>query len=248
MFQQVHIMVKFFIVIFCLLLASCASLIPKPHEMPAPDKIYIHQDPRVGDYAVYLVKSAKLTHRYEVVEVNPQDVVVRYRMNYIDPDYKQFAPKEWYYRKITLHGDVLKAWAVTDDGQVLTTPVAKTGEIGSLEHLSKIDKKVRRPIVVKKEAFNVDAINSFIYRSDVGLVSVNSSCMEYYSDQVPFKILKREFLNTSDVGAFLTTVQYLQVIGEVYLTENYMKLYNKATQGDMKYQSIIELVDYGYGR
>ena len=231
-----------------LFLTSCASMIPKPYEMAAPDRLFIHDNAKAGDYAVYLVGDAGITHRYEVYERTDSSITVRYRMNYLDPDYKDLSPKEWYYRQINNDGKVLKAWAVTDAGERFPTPVAQQNAIGSLEHLTKIDKKPKQPLETNAGAFKVDNINAYIYRTDAGLVSTNSSCMEYYSEKIPFKVLKREMLHTADVGAFLKTLEYIKVIGEAYLNDSYMKLYNKATEGEMKYQSTFELMEYGFGK
>jgi hypothetical protein len=216
--------------------------------MPSPDIIFIHDDPHVGDYAVYYIKESNITNRFEVYAVTDKAIDVRYRMNYLDPGYKDLAPKEWYYRQIDHDGKVLKAWAETDAGQTFATPVAKAGMIGSLEYLTKLDKKVAKPFNTKGESLEVDAINTYIYRTDVGLISTNSSCLEYYSDVVPFRVLRREMLHTANVGGFLKATEYINAVGTVYLTDNYMSLYNTATKGDMKYQSTVELIEYGFAR
>lgn len=104
------------------------------------------------------------------------------------------------------------------------------------------------PLRTQAGRFKVDNLNTYIYRTDAGLISTNSSCLEYYSDNVPFRVLKREMLHSADVGAFLKTVEYIKALGEAYLTEDYMKLYNKATEGKMKYQSTFELMEYGFAK
>jgi len=238
----------FHLIIMCLFLGACASLITKPHEIPSPDRLFIHKNPGVGDYAVYFIKAGNFTHRYEVHEINGDLITVRYRMRYLDPDYKNLSPKEWYYRQVNLDGQVLKAWAETDTGERFSTPVARSGLIGSFEHLTKVDKLPEKPVVTKAGIFKVNNINAYIYRTDVGLISTNSSCMEYYSDDIPFRILKREMLHTADVGGFLKSMEYIKTLGESYLTENYLALYNRATQEDMGYQSTIVLMEYGYAK
>lgn len=235
------------IILLLLSLSSCASWIPKPHEMPSPDIIFIHKNPSVGDYAVYQSKGS-VAHRYEVYKINGNHITVRYRVTNLDPDYKEFSRKEWYYRQINRGGQVIKAWAQTDAGEYFNTAVARSGSVGSLEHLTKINGIHKKPVKTRAGTFKVDGINTYIYRLDAGLVSTNSSCMEYYSNEVPFRSLKREMVHSADVGAFLKTTEYIKVIGDIYLTEDYLKLYNKATEGDMKYQSTMELIEYGFAK
>jgi len=238
------------ILISLFILTSCASLIPKPHEMPSPAFVFIHDNPKAGDFASYGEKNSSmgLIHHYEVYQVSDDAITIRYQVRYTNPNYKELAPKEWYYRLIDRDGMVKKAWAKTDSGEVFTTPVAKPDTLGSFEHLTAIKLDTNKPIKITAGQFNVDAINSYIYRTDLGLLSTNSSCLEYYSNQVPFRSLKREMLHTSDVGALLKTTEYLQTAGDFYLTENYMKLYNQATKKDIDYQNTMELLEYGYAK
>lgn len=245
------------LIIALMFLGGCVSLIPKPYEMPSPDRLFIHNNPSVGDYAVYAATGAgmKIVHRYEVYGTTDTHVTVRYRMNYLDPGYKDLAPKEWYYRQINLDGQVLKAWAETDSGEYFNTPVAAPDSIGSLEYLTKIDQKLRNPLAIKAGQFEVDNINGYIYRVDAGLVNTNSSCLEYYSNDVPFRVLKREMVHSADVGAFLKSMESIKAAGELYFAGNYLtqynkalKLYDKTTQNRMEYQSTVELVEYGYAK
>ena len=233
-----------------LMLVSCASLVTKPHEMPSPDVIFIHKNPKVGDFASYGEKNSTLglSHHYEVYDVKADIITIRYQMRYSNPDYSDSAPKEWYYRNINHNGKVLRAWAKTDSGKVFTTPIAKAGSIGSIEHMIPIQKNTKQSIQVKAGKFKVDAINNYIYRTDVGLLSTNSTCLEFYSEEIPFKVIKREMLHTADVGALLTAADYMKTAGKFYLSHNYMDIYNQVTKRDISYQNTMELLEYGFAK
>jgi len=248
--MEIKVHKLFALPIVLLVLTSCASLIPKPHEMPSTDVIFIHKNPKVGDFASYGEKNSSLglSHHYEVYDVKPDIITIRYQMRYSNPDYSDSAPKEWYYRNINRDGKVLKAWAKTDEGEVFTTPIAKSGSIGSIEHMTAIQENTEQAIKVKAGQFKVDAINNYIYRTDLGLLSTNSSCLEYYSDDIPFRVIKREMLHTSDVGALLTTAEYMKTAGKFYLNNNYLDVYNQVTKRDISYQNTMELLGYGFAR
>lgn len=229
---------------------SCSFLIPKPHEMPATDVIFIHDNPRVGDYAIRGEKSSAIgmVTRYEVSEVTDTDVTMRYNVKFLHPDFADISKNNWFYRKLDNNGKVLKAWVITENGESFPSPVAKTNEIGSFERLTTVELETEKPVKTKAGNFKINAISNYIYRADVGLLSTEASCLEYHSKDVPFLIVKREMLSTVDIGAFMTTLEYMKTAGDFYQTQNYMNIYNKATEGNMDSQITMELMEYGFGK
>ena len=103
-------------------------------------------------------------------------------------------------------------------------------------------------IKTKAGKLNISAINNYIYRADAGLLSIEATCLEYHSKDVPFLTVKQEMLSTVDVGGFLTTLEYMKTAGEFYQTQDYMKIYNKATEGNMDSQMTMELLEYGFAK
>jgi len=238
------------IILSLLFLPSCSWLIPKPNEMPVPATIFIHDNPQEGDFAIHGEKTSTLGLQtyYEVYQVNGDDITIRNQKKYTNPEYQDISPKFWSYQLIDCQGNVKKAWMETENGEILPTPVAKPNAIGSYENLTAIQLSSHKPMKTLAGNIEVDAANSYIYRADVGLISVKASTLEYYSDKIPFKIIKREILSTTDVGALLRTAEYLQTAGEFYLTEDYLKIYNQVTRKDIDGQITMELIDYGFAK
>ena len=241
---------KISLLFIVLITTSCSFLIPKPHEMPAPNIIFIHDNPKVGDYAIHGERYSYLgmLMRYEVSEVTDTDVTMRYNVRFTNPDYAEISKDNWFYRKLDRNGKVLKAWLKTGNGESFPSPVAKTNERGSLEHLTTVKVETEQPLNTKAGKFKINTISNYIYRADAGLLSTESSCLEYHSKEVPFLAVKRDLLSTVDVGAFLTTLDYMKTAGEFYQTQNYMNVYNKATEGNMDSQITMELLEYGFGK
>ncbi len=238
------------ILLSLLLLSSCSWLIPKPNEMPVLATIFIHDNPKTGDFAIHGEKTSTLGLQiyYEVYEINGDAITIRNQKKFTNPEFQDISPKSWAYQVIDRQGNVKKAWMTAENGEILPTPVAKPNAIGSHENLTAIQLSSHKPIKTLAGNIEVDAINSYIYRADAGLISIKASTLEYYSDKVPFKILKQEILSTTDVGALLKTAEYLQTAGEFYLTEDYMKIYNQVTKEDITGQVTMELIDYGFAK
>lgn len=243
----------FGVILATFILQSCASWVKKAHEYPASDIMFIHTNPKVGDYAVYadikseLQKYSPVT-RQEIFNVSDAGITVRYKVYYLDPEINELAPKEWYYRLLDRDGKVLKAWAETGDGKIFNTPVTKSGEPGSLEHLTRIDKKFKKPVDTKAGKFEIDSILAYVYRFDAGLISTNTSCMEFHSSKVPFNRVGQECVTNASVGAFLTTMEYINEVGNSYLSGSYVNIYNKATSSDADYKTMPELIEYGFAQ
>lgn len=236
-------------IIFAILwLCACCSCVTRPHQMPAPDRVFIHDNPQVGDFALYYIAASEMTHRFEVHEDQGDHLVIRYRMAYTKPAYKGMAPKEWYYRKILRDGTVVQAWAETDGGKHFDTPVAMADQIGGFEQFSEVKTLPADPMQVRAGTFPVTGIHAYIYRTDVGMASTKSTCMEYYSDKVPFRILKREMLHIAEKSGLLKTLEFVHELGKGHLdgSQNFLKLYNIANQKNLKYQSTVELMEYGF--
>ncbi|MCW9015114.1 MAG: hypothetical protein OQL06_15210 [Gammaproteobacteria bacterium] len=233
-----HRPLAIFLGLFCLGLLQSCGMIPKLHELPATDIMYIHNNPKAGDYAIYEIDNGRVRKRYEVVDVNSGKIVIRYGVIY------ETTPSHWFYRKLNTQGKVLSAWMI-ENGQRFDTPVAKPGQINSLERFTQIKPVFDKPVITRAGSFKINQACNYIYRLDMGLASSNSTHFDMLSDQVPFRLVRGEIIATAETGGFIKTLEFISAAGDAALTKSYSNLYRQLNPNSTVQHIRNELIEYG---
>lgn len=240
-----------------ILLQSCIS-IPQLHEFTISDIVPIHNNPRVGDYAV-TVADDNVMSRKEVVKVTEHNITYREHVTFIKPEDKEYNTNSQYYKVIDRNGNVLKAWVHYESGKQNNVPIAKPGESASIQNYAKVninDTVLKKHVLTKAGRLKVD--NIYTYFQDFssispGLPGTNISMVEYRSNVVPFQRIRLESYIVPDKDAFIYSFikanEYLVAIVESYINQSPMALYNVATkERNYNLKSTLDLVEYGFAK
>ena len=236
--------------ILALLSSGCASLLPSPHDIPAINRLFLHDNPQPGDYAVYGNRKdgLQMTKRYEVVSVSGQQVTLRWRMFYGKKGYEDVAPQEWYYLVTDASGQVQRAWVETDKGETISMTVASPGQAGYMENYRAVAEFEPEAFLAGRQELSAESVHFYTVHSKAGSVSAGSIILEYHSAQVPFRVIARRQDNTLNVGKALRSLEFLIAAAEAYEAGDARKMQGKVTPQTIEHDLTWSLLDYGFGR
>ncbi|MBT3586090.1 MAG: hypothetical protein HN509_14385 [Halobacteriovoraceae bacterium] len=233
---------------------SCSFLIPSFHKVPATDFMLIHKNPRAGDYAVYEVDGGRIHKVFEVMEVGKDQITIRYGVVKFEEaetwkDKRGSNDKQisWYYRILKRSGSVIAAWMLDGDKK-LNSPIARSGQMHSLEHRKYLKKPVKEKIETKAGSYKITGAYNYIYRLDLGIVSSKSTHFNMLSTKVPFLSVREEIVATSKTGPFLKTLEFISAAGEAVLEKDYLSLYDKLNPEVAAQFITVDLIEHGSGK
>ncbi len=226
-------------------LGGCLS-VPKTHETPAPDFIFLHQSPAVGDYAVWVDSSGQTYIRYEITQVWPDRVEVRHSVTSkskygTNADFKQ-------YYVVSRSGEVRRAWVVYDSGERHERIVASTGSVGSLENLIQLDTPSNKTVRTRAGTFKIDELWTFYFRMELGVTKVNVAMFPHLSSKIPFRIVQYDMLSKAEYGPMLQALLVAEVAGDAYLgSKDVSAMYERLKASSGREDRLTnKLVDYGF--
>ncbi len=228
-------------VISLLIISSCA-IIPDPHEIPWTDRVYIHENPKPGDFVIHVHESGDYENRWQVEKVKGNIAEVSLRVDVhvmgVDLEYKQFFV-------VDREGNVLDAWVRYDDGRIESRPVAGQGQQGGLHNLQRLAVSPDYRITTGGGEFEIDAGYSYSVVKDLGLGTTRSIRIDYLSSDVPFRVVRTLDQGSFDSGTLLSLMQSAAFSGSAQLSSASARLFEQTIDGNMDSFDVIELQRFG---
>jgi len=226
-----------------LFLQSCASVVFNPEKTTSSDYIEIHNNPKVGDYAIRTISLAEKPNKmkWEVLSVSSNGVLVK--RSYLD-NAELTLTNEFL---LDRSGKVLKAWLFYD-GKKYRQAIKSPPEAGSLENFTKVKSLPNNPYPTPAGIFKIDAVHTFTIRNDLGFMMVNSAMVNYLSNKVPFKIVERRSEFGIDPGMLLAALSTITYASESLIDKDYENLFNLDEHtGSAEGVQYEQLLEYGFG-
>ena len=231
------------IALVSLLLSSCA-MIPKPHEIPWTHRINLHDDPRVGDFAVLAHEDNDYDDTWRVEKVDGDRVEVSRRTQVhvmgVNLDYQS-------HFLVGREGKVLDAWILYDNGDIEPRPIAGQGQPGGYQNFQPLAVSPGYRITTPAGEFAIDAAQNYALSTDLGLAKSNAQRVEYLSSEVPFRTVKIFTQDSFDSGALLTLLQSVALAGSAALNSTSAKVFEKTLEENSSAFDHIELKAFGRG-
>ena len=228
----------------CLMLLTSCAMIPQPHEIPWSDRVYLHDDPVPGDFAVHRHEDGDYDNRWQVEKVEGDKVEVSLRVDVyvmgVSLDYTQ-------HFVVDRDGTVLDAWVRYDDGRIESRPVASRGQQGGLQDLRRVMVSPGYRIVTSAGAFNIDEGFGYTIVIDLGLGKTRAVRIDYLTADVPFRRVRTLDQGSFDSGVLLDLMQNVAFAGSAQLNSASARLFEQTLADNMDSFDIIELHSFGRG-
>lgn len=223
-----------------MLVSSCAIFL-QDHEVPAINAIEIHEDPRVGDFAVLEDNAREFKNTWRVDKVADDQIDVSFIWEYNHAD---FSKHLHYLMTVTRDGEVLSARFKYSDDNIKQQPVAIEG--GSNSRLNYESTLVLAPILASTPVgnFKINNIASYGLYSDIGGIAKSENTFtSELSNKVPFNVVKMYVTNTINKGAVFTALEILEDAIKVATAESALNAYGNAFKGalDQMEDNTLEL-------
>ena len=226
-----------------LLLLNACALTFDPETTTSSHLISLHDNPAVGDYAIrdFPMPTGNEKIKWEVLNVEADEVLVK--RSWLGEELADIVNEF----VLSFQGEVKQAWLIYK-GQRYAQRIMYPPETGSLENLTISKNAPRQSIATKAGEFKVSQVQGYVHRVSLGVATVESSSVEYQSDEVPFKIL--EVRSTFDLDAdpfieFLTKATYTL---ESIHNNDFLGMFNldehTADAEGVQYERLIE---FGFG-
>ena len=220
--------------ILALLVSSCAIFMQE-HEIPAINAIEIHDNPRVGDFAVLEDNAREFKNTWRVDNVEDDKIDVSFIWEFKSPG---FTKRSHYLMTVTRNGEVLSARFKYNDNDIKNQPVATSG--GAHSRLDYKMVTVPTPIEATTPVgrFGINHIASYGLYSDIGgIAKSENSFISELSNDVPFNVIKMYVTNTIKKGAVFMSLEFFENVLKVSAAQDPIDAYSRA------FKSILNMND-----
>lgn len=180
---------------------GCASVVVAPmREVKASNRVFLHESPKAGDYAVYGNADGSHLMKREIIEIRGDVIEIRTSFPKTpaiisplrDISFGSFVRRD---------GTVLEAWMLDSrTGKKTALVIARAGDYNYIGEGSLMTLPSPETIITKAGTFRTDKVVVFTQRMNLLGVALQTTSVWYFDPHVKFGLVRQHNISETDAS------------------------------------------------